>query len=519
MPLPAPGVAWPPKEHDDIHREIATFDAWYTGDRDQLAAVYGGHLDGDHPFFHEHAAQYRGGVVGRVARFFWGEPRRPEQRAAKLHVPVASDIASVSSALLFSEPPTLTVEDATTQERLGELFDEHMWATLANGAELEAGLGGVYLRVGWDVDVTDRPIVTAIGPDLAVPVFRFGRLREVTFTWTLATHEPGVVVRHLEHHEPGRITHGLYFGDHQSLGRQMPLTDHPDTEILAGGVNEDGAVLTGLDGLDVVFVPGLPNRRWRKHRIGAHLGQPDIAGVEPLMDALDEAWTSWMRDIRLGKARAVVPQNYLITSGPGTGGWFDLDRELFVGLNALGNGDEMPLHVVQPEIRHEQHAATCAALLERCVSDAGYSAQTFGLTGEVAMTATESNARERKTNYTRGAKTRRWAPALAELAELLLAAYVAAFGAKATPARPAVEFPPTVRDGLETKARSAQMLRDAESASTPTRVRVIHPEWDDTEVQAEVDLIEGELKAAMPAPLADPGDDPTEPPDDEDDES
>ncbi|MGH3927585.1 MAG: hypothetical protein ACRDTT_32785, partial [Pseudonocardiaceae bacterium] len=344
-------------------------------------------------------------------------------------MPLAADIASISANLLFGEQPTITVEDPATQTRIDELLDERTWEQIINAAELAAGLGGGYLRVGWDQDVTDRPLLSVFGPDSAIPVFRWGRLSEVTFCQQLSRGANGEVLRHLERHAPGIVEHALYLGEDTNLGRVVPLTEHPDTAELTGSLDSDGVVPTGLPGLDVVHVVNVPHRGWRTHPVGQYLGQPDIKGVEPLLDALDETVTAWMRDVRLGKARLLVPQNYLDTAGRGQGASFDLDREVFVGLNALAQGS-FEVTAQQFAIRHAEHAATMSALMERAIGGAGYSAQTFGLTGEVAMTATESHARERRTHQTRSGKIRRWRPALTELVEIMLAVDAVVFGSK-----------------------------------------------------------------------------------------
>ena len=502
MPLPEQNTPWPPPGHGDIQTAYRVWDAWHTGDRDMLASVYGGMGGALLPAgYREFSSQHRGGIVGAVARFFWGEPRANDhQRSPKLHVPVAADIATTSANLLFGQPPTLTVEDTGTQDRLNELFDDDTWAQLLVAAELRSGLGGVYLRVGWDEAVADRPLLSVIGPDAAYPSFAWRTLAEVLFCWTLRV-DSNTYLRHLELHLRGRVEHALYLGDGGNLGRQVPLTEHPSTAELP--VDAEGGIATGLDDrLDVIYMPNKPNRAWRNDPVGTNLGRPDISGVEPLLDALDEAWTSWMRDVRLAKARAVTGQAWLDNLGPGKGAMFDLDQELFVGLNVPPGTGVKPVELIQAAIRHEAHAATCSALLERVIDGAGYSAQTFGLTGEVAMTATESDARERKTGQTRAAATRVVRPRLAELAETMLIIDKANLGGKATPARPAVEFPPTFRPNPEALARTAQLWDAAGAASVAERVRLIHPDWTGDQVDAEVVLIVGEQPASLADPMA-----------------
>lgn len=520
MPLPPPNTEWPPCEHGYIHDQLLVFDAWFTGDRELLVSAYGGWsgfgarpgfgasgtqsgfgggwFGGDQSMPQDHPSQYRGGLVGRAARMFWGEPRHNGQRISKVHVPAAADIASTSAGLLFAEPPTITADDEGTQTRLDDLLDDRWWATVHDGAEVCAGLGGVFFRVGWDEEFTQRPIVTAIGPDLAVPVFRFGQLAEVTFTWQLSCTAVGVVIRHLENHTIGTVEHGLYRGTRTSLGQLIPVTEHPSTEILVDALDEMGQVSTGLDRLDVVYIPNLPSRRWRKHPIGCSLGQPDIAGVEPLLDSLDEAYTSWMRDIRLGKSRVIISQAWLNSYGPGKGASFDMDEELLVKVNIAPNQDA-PLELIQPAIRFDEHAGTCTALLERIYTGAGYSLQTFGLAGAVAMTATESDSRDSKTGQTRGAKIRYWKPGLTELVETMLAVDAQVFHSGVTVAPPTVEFPPEAAESIEVLAQAAQLLLAAEAMSMENRVRLVQPSLDDDELNEEVQRIKDEQAAALAA--------------------
>lgn len=507
MPLPEAGnTTWPPLPDQQVHDVIRRWNAWYEGDREKLEDVYGGNSTG--PVTHSRSGiAHTGGLVGAATRLFWGQPVYQGQQSTKLHVPAAADIAQTSAELLFSEPPTLTVDKAA-QARVDELFGEKMWDRLLDAASLQAGLGGVFLRAGWDRNrAPGRPLMSVIGPDFAVPRFSWGDLTEVTFTWVLPG-ETGTTVRYLEHHSIGAVEHGLFIGQGDKLGRRVPLTEHPDTAAVADLVNGDSIVPTELPMLDVIYVPNRTATGWREHAVGANLGQADIAIAERagLLDALDEAYTSWMRDVRLGKARAVTSQNYLQSNGPGRGAWFDIDQELFVGMNIPGRAnDDKPIELIQAEIRWEAHQATCMAMFERVVDGAGYSAQTFGLTGDVAITATESNARERKTGRTRGGKARDWSRAIPDLCELLLAIDQKHLDGKTTPARPTVEFPPTVRDSIETLARTVSMLDG--SASTAERVRLLHPTWDAKQVDAEVALIADERSMLTPIDPFAPTDD------------
>lgn len=502
MPLPDRDQQWPPTHCHAAQRLYDTWGAWYSGDTDRLAAVYGAtsgfgmDLKGlDRP------AQYRGGLVGKVARWFWGTPVSAGQlRDAKVHIPIAADIAETSADLLFGEPPQITVDDGATQDRLAELIDElALPSYLLESAEVVAAYGGGYLRVSWDTDLADHPLVDTVPADAAAPEWWHGRLAAVTF-WRVLHVESEQVWRHLERHEPGRVFHGLYRGTTDRLGRAMPLPDHPDTAPFAEMVDDEGGFATGVDGLLVVYVPNM-----RPHRVlrGSPLGRSDYQGVEPVMDALDEAWTSWMRDLRLAKARIVVPDAYLQSQGRGRGAYFDAEQEVYSSLSMLPKPDASGSMITQVQfnIRVAEHQQTTQELVEQIVRGAGYSAQTFGEQGEVAMTATEAIGRERRSFTTRARKINYWRPALRTLVEILLQVDRVVFESKIQPGRPDVEWPDGVADNPESTARTLQMLQIAQAASVETRVRMLHPDWDSDAVENEVARIAVEFGVGV---VADP---------------
>lgn len=497
MPLPDGGkTPWPPPYLRPALERMHVWDAWYGGDPDILSAVYGGATAGPDP----KPYQYAGGLIGRIARVFWGQPPPPGEQRTKLHIPIAGDLCGVSSDLLFSEPPTLTVDDETTQARLDDIADDTMHATLQTAAELAAALGGVYLRPVYDTELADAPWLDAVHADAAVPEFRWGRLAAVTF-WRVVAESDGTVLRHLERHEPGIILHGLYMGTPDELGRPIPLTESPATVGLAPQVNEEGAIPTGYDRLAAVYVPNQASRRWRKTPGCKDLGRSDLDGVEPLMDALDEAYSSWMRDVRLAKGRITAPETMLDSNGPGRGARWDPDREVYSGLNMLHRGDSgTGLTISQFAIRAAEFEATTQNLVERIVGSAGYSVQTFGGSGDVAVTATEVTARERRSMTTRGRKSLRWRPALSEALAALLAIDAQVFRSGVVPDRPSVEFADGVQEDMLTLANTADVLRRAQAASTDVLVRMVHPEWDDDQVSTEVDRIQAETGMSVSDP-------------------
>lgn len=524
MPLPPSGkTPWPPTQFTEPFADMDVWRAWYSGDTAHLAQVYGGPGSyAQNPRAREFfdlnkPSQFRGGIVGGLARMFWGEPVTPGQPQAKLHVPIAADIAELSANLLWSDIPTVTVDlDSTdadsanaTTDQIKRYLDDRGHAALREGAEMAAALSGVYVRVVWDTSLRPRPWLDVLGPDAVVPEWRWGMLAAATVWRELDPVNGGTEVwRLLERHEPGSIEYGLYRGEPDKLGMMMALSDHPDTEYLVGRVDAQGRQGTGVDRLLVAYMPNVgPNRAWEGIPEAKPFGRSDFAGVEPLMGSLDEAWTSWMRDLRLGKARIMVPQSMLETDGPGSGGFFDIDREVFVAMNMLDDGSSgSAITENQFQIRVEEHERTCSALRHQILSSAGYSAQSFGDEGTVAVTATEVAAREKQSLTTRGLKILYQRPALLEILTTMLQVDVVHCGAKGLDpgAELTASWPQAVQPDPEATARALSLLESAGAISTWMKVKQLHPEWDDDEVSEEVARIRDDKAAANPLPAGDP---------------
>ncbi|MEU9140388.1 phage portal protein [Streptomyces sp. NPDC048404] len=488
MALPDQGAAWPPPAWAPHYEAMGVDDAWYSGDRKRLARVYT-----NHPRPTER-------------RRLWGRKsfaHRTDRRDHRLHVPLAGDIASTSADLLFADMPTITVEDTTTQERLNQLLDEgRAQQVFLGAAEQAAALSGVFLRVTWDRELADRPLLTVMQPDGATPEFRFGMLRAVNFWRELDGSTASTVWRHFERHEPGRIVHALYEGTGENVGRRVPLTEHPDTADLIGSLDADGegdSIATGIRDLTAAYIPNmLPNRLHR----GSPVGRSDYAApIHDLFDALDETWTSWMRDIRLARARLIVPDGYMRNEGAGKGASFDDDREVWHSLKMPPN-EGAGITLNQFDIRVEEHLATGEAIMRQAAQAAGYSPQSFGLDGEgQPVTATEVDSRDARSMVTRRKKAGYWRHGVADMVHVLLQLDALLFGSRITPVRPRVEFGDGVAESAEQTATTLELLSRAGAVSTATKVKILNPAWDDTAVQAEVRAILAETGAAAPDPV------------------
>ena len=505
MPLPSKGVPWPPV-HPAIRCDMEDWAAWFSANPDRLAYRYQNRAARSYATGHpgqvqNRPSQYRGGLVGTIARWFWGQPTPLGEKRANLHMPLARDIARTSSDLLYSEPPTLKAEAKDTQKRLEDLMDLGMKRTLIASGETTAALGGSYLRIVWDEDIRPGPWISLVHADGAAPEFAHGDILKAVTFWTVLVCEGQRVVRHLERHEPGLILHGVYDGTEDNLGKPVDLAAFEETQAYL----PMRALPAGME--KKLIVSYIPNTMfapdWRDIPGAAGLGTSDYQGAETFLSAIDETYTSLMRDVRLAKSRIIVPAMYLNSDGPGMGAVWE-DREVYSPINVPPNA-EQAITPNQFGIRYTEHLATIDDLMTKVIRNAGYSGNTFGDDSSgSAATATEIKARTARSMSTRARKAELAATAIADVVEALLMLEASGMFpgvAGVEVERPDVEFQDSVQDDIKTLAETAALLRQAEAASAQTLVAMLHPDWSETEQAEEVERLLKESGRLVEDPL------------------
>ena len=478
-----PKQPWPPEEWAEVYDQFAIHSAWYSSDPDKLLAMMQSHIGTP-----ASRAQYS----TPETEFSYSARNYDSDVGRFCHVPLAADIAKISAAMLFGEEPDIKCENTGTQDRLEEIIARTcVLNRITEAAEIAAALGGVFLKVNWDKGLSPYPLLSVVHPDSALPEFRFGILTAVTF-WKTVVEDDQRVWRLLERHEQGQIYNALFSGTPDTLGNMQPLSSLPETAKLLPVVS------TGLDRLACVYIPNLlPNRRFRARNIG----QPDIQGCESLLDSLDEVITSLLWDVLLGQGRIAAPMEMFEKHTDGAFR-FDLHRRAYMTLNMPGSTlatTSQMLEVIQFDIRTQQHLDAALYYMEQIVSNAGYAPQTFGLNIEGrAESGTALNIRERKSFLTAAKKASYWAPALEEILETLLLIDAGMLGSGVSPERPQVEVQDSVPLDISQMAGTLDLLNRAQSASIETRISLLHPDWTEEDVQAEVKRIEDETGLAMP---------------------
>jgi hypothetical protein len=534
MPFPPENSDWPLTQDAARYDRIGERSVWYAGDPDDLRAFYQGSqpgggvrswLSGAGSGLHLGTGQSRR-AQERASSKFWGTPQSGPLDE-KVHLPVPEKIAHMSAEALFSDPPRFVVEGPTvqdpvtkkvtpapetqkTQDRLDALVDQiGLLATLLSAAETASALGSVGLRLAWNPAIAQFPTITRADADAYFPFYDWGFLTGVLF-WRVVYSDASQVWRHLELHEGGFIYHALYKGTPVSLGRLAPLSDHASTASLR--VNEFGATFARPGLTTAVNVPNmLPDPMDRQNNAGRSDFTPACIG---LFSAIDQTASSLMRDVEDGQSRLLVADYMLRNAGFGKGASWDGSERLFVSLKRQpgDTGQEAPIDQVQFDIRYQEHLAIIDDLTAKAVEAAGFTPDNEqGGEGAAEMTATEFVGRNKRTLATRDKKVLYWRAALEPLLTSLLIVDREVFGTQITPMPVKVVFPDAVQESPKSLAETAHLQKDSDASSRYTRVKTMHPDWDEADVEAELKRIEDEgavdletfgLPGAPPAPGA-----------------
>ena len=215
---------FPPTEYSTCKYDI--YGSWYTGDTSEIERHWGNCS------------------MARTNNAFWS--KRTNDGLSRMHIPLAGDIVSTSSGLLFSDFPDVSIPEADGNnpdtravqafERLKEIIakgDVH--SRLLEASETCSALGGVFLKPVWDKTIADYPILSIAQADNAIPEFKWGILVAVTF-WKVIREEEVIknnktvtnIYRLLERHEKGVIYNAIYKGDRNNIGIPVNFATFPD---------------------------------------------------------------------------------------------------------------------------------------------------------------------------------------------------------------------------------------------------------------------------------------------------
>lgn len=377
-------------------------------------------------------------------------------------LPISREIAKFSAQIMFSEEPEITGPEGL--EAFAETNRLHEFLTAAG--ELVAATGEAGIRIVRDDKVSRTVAVVSAEPaDRCIWALRHGRLDEGGAVVVEVEGRDSERFRLLEHHGPGFVRRRLFKGDVGRLGTSVPLDSRPEFAELRAEER------TGLERPTLV--------RWRNTADGS----ADIAGLESVLDAADEAETVF----RI-KSRASKPLTFVHRRLADPGGVVDLD-----GAILLDDGQVSPVErpeelarVVQGRMESQDHELYVKHLRELALTGAGYSLASWGLDhGGGAESGRALRLRQSRTLQTLAGKKRMAERAIAETAEISLDLMRPGAGSKVE-----VKLSDGVPDDRQDLADELMKLRGADAISVHQAVRELHPDWTDGQVEEEVRRIE-----------------------------
>lgn len=424
-----------------------------------------------------------------------------------------SKISVAFSDFLYGEEPTILAANEENQERLDAIVEENAFTDgLRDAVDMCCAEGEVWWRIYTDPVQLPCPIIEWHSRTKVVPLWRGKVLLAAAFVSELERDREGVW-RHVELHEEGSVQNLLYFSPNetsmetdttvstsQGIGQARPLTAHSATMELPDIWNHGLGMLVGR----------VVNKLGRN----PELGVSDYAGVEDDIFDLNEAKTIDAENFRLaGKKRAVMPERFANADGNAEDAdvyWAKEDWD------EMDGDDKGPFKILEYSYDGASSIARKDDLTGTILTRVGLARQFVDANSREGEAVSGTNLRTRliPTTLAAGGKARKWDPAAPDVlmrAQLVdnLPENNYGFGEAWTDPGdpPTVERTSILPEGQEEKVERHARAVGAGLESVETAVREMHPEWDEDEINAEVDRIRTGL---LPPELDETSDEPTD---------
>lgn len=395
---------------------------WYLGDEDLLADFYQSNTP-KHSIVDTRRSYYYANVDGKIRIIHSGMPEL---------------ISSAKAELLLSggldedvKKPGSEVEDEKTSELLEDILEDNDFENviLKNAITTESWAGRFALKISFDSEVTEYPIIEKYNPFNYEAIYNRGRLEEIIFKEPMGDYELH------ETYGKGYVTYNLYRKTSSGLN-EVPLTELPETAELMD-VDTKGLMLA----------------------VEKCVGKSDYKGIIAEFDALDEAWSQLMDEIRSGRSEIYIPD--MLASGK----QFNDFRKKYVvtGLDAT-EGAKNEISHNQPNIRTGEYVDAIIAIRDNILANVKLNPLTIGIDDSIGANASGESLEKRETVSlrTRKGMMDTWEPFLEDLYLLLLNAYEWHNGNTITEWDIDVTFGEYITPNIETRIDNVVKMRQAD---------------------------------------------------------
>lgn len=418
--------------------------------------------------------------------------RDSEERRPYLIDPLGERIPYVWSDLLFGVDPGIFASAKSDQDAMDEMVNENDLPSELQHAEwVCSSEGEVWYRIVPDT-LEEHACIEWHSRLNVVPLWIGRKLVAAAFVSEL-DRDKTQVWRYVEVHVDKKVRRMLFVGglNSHALGRQIPLTDRPETS------SWDAEWDHGLDMLAGRIVNKLGGDR--------HIGISDFDGIEDLLLSLNETLTIGQENARLtAKQRAIIPQRFLNMAGN-----FPRGQEILIATETDQDPETIKNQVAMIEFEFDATAliAYKGDLTDTVLTRARVAPQLVGLHTEGAQTGPALRARLIDSLLAAQGKGKRWddtMPTVLQRASQVeaLSTDKGGLGISWTNTKdpPAFRRSSSLPEDPSDLARRLAISVNAEMLSRKTAIAESHPEWDDSRVQDEIDQIMKEVGSGAVGP-------------------
>jgi hypothetical protein len=285
----------------------------------------------------------------------------------------------------------------------------------ANGVYLESGLGDCLYRLSYNPNVSNKPLINLIEPQMFEVNYRDGEIISYVIK-SLHEEDDKYEIREIFHkNENGFVcvTYRFYYDDRWVDPSDKSLMKQCE-EKFSKKIDTKEKVLPFRD-FPLVFKKNANSSQlYRGER-----GVPDIQGLDTIEDALTETISDLIDAIRKGGVKTYVDEDLIPQDQEGNQTKLNPFNKTIIttkGSSSPIKSEEL-FRVVQGQINWEAYTKTIQNLMSVAINKAGMSPTTIGLTGleSINSSAESQDAREKTSLRTRELCLKSWEVTLTEL--------------------------------------------------------------------------------------------------------
>jgi hypothetical protein len=431
-----------------------------------------------------------------------------------------------------------TINEAQTkqaQELVNNLVTiTDMAERLENQAENESWGGHIFSKLSHDVPLSNYPIYETADIRKAEAIKERGITTAIKFKyWYKYNNNEYRLDETYTNNDDGDaiIKYELYKMDSDGNDKQVDLEDIPQTEYLR--YTDEKKTTRRLNNNDEFVYKGLkcklafdkPNKTPSHEFMDSYYGASDYEGAIDSFDALDEAYTEISNELRANKTKryipeSMIPKRAITDSRTGEQRIESLLPDEFTDNYVKVTGDidqdaQNKIDIQQISDKTEVHLKKFRVALTTAINKAGLSPLALGITGLESVNASAESQQERNkaTLETRARKLRIWRPYIEDvmMSMLLLNAWMQ----KETSAKQdafakldlnfenldiRVEFNDYIIENISNKIATWGNAKQTGVASIEEAVKNIHDDWEDVDIDKEVNLIRFENGMSLDNP-------------------